>query len=130
MPVLEHRKLDNLHLSFQSHLTQKVRFDQYLADHPNRTTQTYAKAKKYMLQMDLSLSDLPLSSLFAPPPSPSPAPLPLPSVAAAATASAPPPTASDFAALKNLLAKLQKELKTRAVSPAGSVQSQSPRTST
>ena len=124
LPVLEHRKLDNLHLSLQSHLTQKVRFDQYLAHHPNRTTQTYAKAKKYLLQMDLSLSDLPLSSLFPPPPPP-----PSPPVAAAATASAPPPTALEFAALKRELTKLQREISARASSPAPPA-SPSPRTST
>ena len=104
LPVLEYRQLDNLHLSLQSHLTQKVRFDQYLSHHPNRTTQTYAKAKKYLLQMELSLSDLPLSSLFPPAPPPPPSP-----VAAAATKSAPSPTALEFAALKSQLAKLQKK---------------------
>ena len=113
LPVLEQRKLDNLHFALQSHLTQKVRFDQYLSLHPNRSSQTYVKAKKYLLQMELSLSDLPLSSLFPPPPPLLPSP-----VAAAATASALPPTALEFAALKKELNKLQKEMNAKASSPA------------
>ena len=82
-------------------MTQKHRFDMYLAQHPSRSTQTYLKAKMYLLQLERSMTDLPLSSLLpsALPPIPSP-------VAAAATAPAPPPIAIEFAALQSQLTKL------------------------
>ena len=110
------RKLDILYTALQSNLTQKSRFDLYQAQHPNRITQSYAKARKYLLQLERSMTDLPLSSLLPPalPPTPSP-------VAAAATAPAPPPTAIEFAALKSQFNKLQKELTNRGSSPARSV---------
>ena len=80
-------KLDNLYSALQADLTQKHRLDLYLAQHPNRINQSYIKAKKYLLQLERSMSDISISTLI--PPS-----LPLPSVAAAAIAS---PTASEFA---------------------------------
>ena len=113
LPVPDTRKLDNLYTALQSNLTQKVRFDQYLAHHPNRTLQSYAKAKKYLLQLERSLADLPLSSLV---------PVALPPTAAAAVAPAPAPTALEFAALKAQLAKLQKSIvQARDTSPVRSV---------
>ena len=117
------RKLDNLYAALQTNLTQKARFDMYLAQHPNRINQSYIKAKKYLLQLERSMSDIPISTLL--PPS-----LPLPSVAAAAIASTPPPTASEFAALKRELQKLQKEMTHKASSPAASVAPSPTRTST
>ena len=117
------RKLDNLYAALQSNLTQKTRFDMYQAQHPNRINQSYAKAKKYLLQLERSMADIPISTLLPPP-------LPLPSFAAAATASAPPPTAIEFAALKSQLTKLQKELHAKASSPAASTQASPPATRT
>ena len=110
------RKLDKLYAALQSNLIQKTRFDMYQAQHPNRISQSYAKAKKYLLRLERSMTDLPLSSLLpsALPPTPSP-------VAAAATASVPPPTAIEFASLKSQLNKLQKELNARDISPARSI---------
>ena len=98
LPVADIIKLDNLYSALKADLTQKHRLDLYLAQHPSRTTQTYLKAKKYLLQLDSSMADLPLSTLLPPA-------LPPPSVAAAAS-TAPPPTAIEFAALQSQLTKL------------------------
>lgn len=119
LPVPDTRQLDNLYTAFQSNLTQKTRFDQYLSHHPNRSTQSYAKAKKYLLQLERSLADLPLSSLF---------PVALPPLAAAAVAPAPPPTAFEFAALKAQIAALQKTIQARDTSPLRSVRVSQPST--
>lgn len=119
LPVPDTRKIDNLYTALQSNLTQKVRFDQYLSHHPNRTTQSYAKAKKYLLQLERSLADLPLSSLV---------PVALPPLAAAAVAPAPPPTAFEFAALKAQIATLQKAIQARDTSPLRSVRVSQPST--
>lgn len=92
----------SLYTALQSNLTQKVRLDQYLPHHPSRTTQSYPRARRCLLQPEHSLADLPLSS---------PLPVALPSVqlpvAAAATAPAPPPTAPELAALKAQLTRPQ-----------------------
>ena len=119
LPVPETRMLDLLYTALQPNLTQKVRFDQYLSHHPNRTTQSYAKAKKYLLQLERSLADLPLSSLV---------PVALPPLAAAAVAPAQPPTAFEFAALKAQIAALQKTIQARDTSPLRSVRVSQPST--
>ena len=116
LPVAYIIKLDNLYSALQSDLTQKHRFDSYLAQHPSRSTQTYLNAKKYLFQLERSMADLPLSSLLpsALPSIPSP-------VAAAATAPAPPPIAIEFAALQSRLTKLQNAFRNKDTSPAKSV---------
>ena len=103
LPVADIIKLDNLYSALQSDLTHKHRLYLYLAQHPSRSTQTYLKAKKYLLQLERSMTDLPLSSLLpsALPPIPSP-------VAAADTASAPLPTA-----LQSQLNKLQQTIRSK-----------------
>ena len=68
-------KLDNLYSAFQTDITQKHRLDLYLAQHPSRINQSYAKAKKYLLQLERSMAEIPISTLLPPP-------LPLPSFAA------------------------------------------------
>ena len=122
LPVADIIKLDNLYAALQADLTQKHRLDLYLAQHPSRTTQTYLKAKKYLLQLERSMADLPLSTLLPPA-------LPPTSVAAAASA-APIPTVLEFAALKSQLTKLQKTLNDKDTSTAVSTKASPPPTRT